>query len=555
MLAHVVLGFLGLCSAHAQSTLALDSDTYVSIATSVDLRNRSNFGAAVNLLTNGEQHTAWGAARALLKLDHTQIVSTAQNIRLRLYGYEGDTRAGYDAKLQVRRLTNDWLASTVTWDTKPGFDTTVYAEKVIQPNAIVGWHEWDLTALVKAWQRGDFPNYGVMLYSTSSGSGGGWRNFVSSDDATRAAFAPQIAWDPGVSTLLEDTFDGTQLNASLWKQTSASRGENTVGVSSTVHDGYLDLRMDQTDNGGQVVTRFEPQQNLRVTLTHSMHAAGPNFMPVVYLESAVGQLLVSLSWKKSNWAPDYCSLPANFDRVLLTIGSNICAAVSSVAASSFYDRWSTSVLDYNMLTGLITVDLDNDGTIDLQATLPVAERLAATGLSMHGFGWYTGHWHRVDSIKIEGTPQSSSGASPITPAAARLDVPQTFTLTGTGFTSGMAFTLEDCEPESGPGTIPELGTGSATQRSFRCVPRLPGPKLFSLKTTAGGTVLLSGSVTVDHPARLGNAGTRGIPAEQGVSLWNGNVHLAATDLAVPGKGMKTSAGVSLAQRPGALTGI
>lgn len=128
-------------------------------------------------------------------------------------------------------------------------------------------------------------------------------------------------------------------------------------------------------------------------------------------------------------------------------------------------------------------------------------------------------------------------ATVITPTVARLDVPQDFTITGTGLTSGMAFTIEDCEPESGPGAIPEVGTGTTTQRTFRCVPRLPGPKLLTFKTAPSGSTVFSTTVNIDHPARLGNASSRGIPAVQGVSLWNGNVHLQATDLAVPGKGV------------------
>lgn len=219
-----------------------------------------------------------------------------------------------------------------------------------------------------------------------------------------------------LSTLLEDNFAGSDLDTGVWKRTSASRGENVVGNSSTVHDGYLDLVMNETDNGGQVVTRFAPQKHLRVTLTHNMHPGNNYFFPSVYLESAVGQTSVNLGWVKSGYATDYCSSAAKFDRVRLVVAQagNWCdtAVFSSMASSSFYDRWSTAVLDYDMDVGLVTIDLDNNGTIDMQATVPSASRVPATGVGLHGFGWYTGHWQRVDAIKVEGLPLA--GTMPLT---------------------------------------------------------------------------------------------------------------------------------------------
>ena len=137
------------------------------------------------------------------------------------------------------------------------------------------------------------------------------------------------------------------------------------------------------------------------------------------------------------------------------------------------------------------------------------------------------------SVSATGSPAVSA----VTPLQARLDVAQNFEVKGTGLTSGMGFTIGDCEPETG-GAIPEVGTGTPTQRTFRCVPRLPGPKQVTIKTAPGGTVIpFNATVTVDHPARLGNPATRGIPSSGGVSLWNGNFYHSVVDMAVPGKGV------------------
>lgn len=163
--------------------------------------------------------------------------------------------------------------------------------------------------------------------------------------------------------------------------------------------------------------------------------------------------------------------------------------------------------------------------------------------ALDDFRVYTRALSAAEVLSI--SQSSGTAASPIsaiTPDSARLDVLQQFTITGTGLTAGMGFTVENCEPSNQE--VP--GTGSATSRTFQCTPRLPGPKNVTVKTAPGGTVLFTSAapasaaavpITVDHPARLGDPAARGIPAVDAVSLWNGNVHLSATDLSVPGKGV------------------
>ena len=115
------------------------------------------------------------------------------------------------------------------------------------------------------------------------------------------------------------------------------------------------------------------------------------------------------------------------------------------------------------------------------------------------------------------------------PLSARLGVLQQFTVTGSGLT-GTTFAIADCVNDASYQPTPANTANSIT---FRCTPTLPGPKAIAIN----GTTVPGATVNVDHPARLGNASARGIPAVQGVSLWNGNVHLQATDLSVPGKGV------------------
>lgn len=207
-------------------------------------------------------------------------------------------------------------------------------------------------------------------------------------------------------TLVNDTFD-TAFNATVWKKISASKGENFVGKTTSVHDGYLDMRMDETDNGGAVVTRFAPQKKLKIEFKHNMHPGNAYFFPTIEIESGVSTYIAVLDWLRSSYQPDHCSVTANYDKIRLRTDTTASwcnsTVFSSVASSSFYDKWTTASLNYDMDTGLIEIDLDNDGTVDMQKTIPIASRKAATGVALHAFGWYAGtHSHYVDSIKING---------------------------------------------------------------------------------------------------------------------------------------------------------
>lgn len=294
-----------------------------------------------------------------------------------------------------------------------------------------------------------------------------------------------------------DEFNGAALDTTVWKQISASRGDGTVGATSSVHDGYLDLAMNQTDNGGAVVTRFAAQRHLKVTLTHHMHPGGSYFMPAVLLESGAGQYVAQVSWLRSNHAPDYCSRTGAFDRVRLTVDhtADWCtsAVFSSVSSSGYYNRWTTAVIDYDMDSGRVAVDLDGNGSVDLQGTVPAGQRQAVTGVSVQPFGWYTGHWHRVDSIRVEGTPLDAGPViDRVTPARATYGVPTVFSVQGRGLAAGMGFTVGDCERSND-----EMEGGTATERWFRCTPfGAVGSKNGWVKTAPGGSALHAFQVEV-----------------------------------------------------------
>jgi hypothetical protein len=177
--------------------LTINTDTFIRISTigSPGVEN-INYGHSERIYVAGEQWTAWGAGRTLISFDASLIPSTAQNIRLNLYAYSGDTRSSYDSRIELYRTTDIWNEMTATWNNKPSFDSgQIYDQVIINHNTIVGWYEWDITSLVQEWQAGTYSNNGLMLYDSPSYSGGGNRNFYSSENVAHADLVPTIAYD------------------------------------------------------------------------------------------------------------------------------------------------------------------------------------------------------------------------------------------------------------------------------------------------------------------------------------------------------------------------
>ena len=180
------------------SVLPIDIDTFVrinNVARPDD--HKTNFGNDPSLYVAGEQWVSWGAGRTLIKIDPTAIPRDATQIKLKLYMTGLDVRVGYDAKIDLYKITQDWNEQTVTWDTKPTFDNSrAYSSLIINHDAPLTWYEWDITSLVKEWQAGTSANYGFLLYDRPDYSGGGLRMFHSSD-STDTAKRPYIEYIGG----------------------------------------------------------------------------------------------------------------------------------------------------------------------------------------------------------------------------------------------------------------------------------------------------------------------------------------------------------------------
>ncbi len=98
----------------------------------------------------------------------SQITSATLNLRVAL---QGDVLGGevptedYPIEVQVYRTTQNWNESTVTWSTKPSYDSSTLIDSQVIDTIDI-WVSFDVTDLVKDWVSGSVSNFGFYLVQT-----------------------------------------------------------------------------------------------------------------------------------------------------------------------------------------------------------------------------------------------------------------------------------------------------------------------------------------------------------------------------------------------------
>ncbi len=243
-----------------------------------------------------------------------------------------------------------------------------------------------------------------------------------------------------LASIFEDDFNDGQDDLSKWQFTGkwntkphGSSADLETTTSHTEAQGYLELRMDTTDVGSTVRSvPFSPQSHIRVEMRHYMQQGGSDYyFPQMSLSGVEKSFGVSITWQKSAYSPDNWCVPYNKVQFSYGIEGNqgdaqwTDAAGKSYAgycmnknttlvSSDYYNRWITTVLDYDVSTGVVKVDLDNDGAIDLTGQVAQEHRIPVNQFSIGTFGWWTGHLHRIDYVKVTGV--AAKEVASVTPA-------------------------------------------------------------------------------------------------------------------------------------------
>src|SRR3989338_3069230 len=170
-------------------------------------------------------------------------------------------------------------------------------------------------------------------------------------------------------------------------------------------DGSLTLRIIATDQGrdGATTNNFPSLTKTKLEMRHFMSPGGFHFFPAVSLRLANGSEF-ALTFLISTYLENNCNKPSNQDRVLLSTapwGGN-CLAESNLISSQYYNMWIVSVVEFDSVTGDFTLDIGNDGVIDFEATLASEYMSEVTGINFSTYGWFTGHYHTFDYIRVYG---------------------------------------------------------------------------------------------------------------------------------------------------------
>ncbi len=190
-----------------------------------------------------------------------------------------------------------------------------------------------------------------------------------------------------------DDFNGITLNTQIW---------NYFIDPVSVHDGIADIQQNVTDKATLLFTNFSPLKRIRLEVRHKLHAAG-NFAGGIMFESidpANGNFEV-------RW-PNYDSLQPNAGAcwnattVVIRASSNSCFATSNLQSANYYDQWMVSIIEYDSETGVVKLDLGGDGSIDILGTLPPGNRFPINKIQFHSLGYFTGHSHQLDYVRVSG---------------------------------------------------------------------------------------------------------------------------------------------------------
>ena len=216
----------------------------------------------------------------------------------------------------------------------------------------------------------------ITLASPIIANAGGWKTRVTNDFTSTSNFT---GWDFNVQALPTDYL---------------------------IKDGYLELKMLQTDKGGRVLSPpFQIEGTIKITIKHYMHQGDSNYpyYPSISLHDEHPLNYIAIDFQNLA-AASYSINCSDADTPKIWNTTNNCVPKkfqSAITSSSLYDKWITTIIEYNPQNGVFKVDYDNDKKIDFNGVLKKQLRFIPTHVYFSTYGWYTGHFHRIDFVKVE----------------------------------------------------------------------------------------------------------------------------------------------------------
>jgi|SRR3989338_2383723 len=208
--------------------------------------------------------------------------------------------------------------------------------------------------------------------------------------------------------VFSDEFDDGIDDLTKWNF-QGYRGWLNEITAHTETGGSLKISMDTTDEGAQIQTIGLPTlTKIKIVMRHYMHAANNYYFPGIVLQTIDTQKVVALSMQRTQYSQGFCDTGINYDKVLLLIpgiNGQKCFEqqfVSNITSSSLYDQWIISTIEYDSETGEFVYDIGDDGIVDFSVTVPSNHLSPVSGLLLTTYGWFTGHYHTFDYIRVYG---------------------------------------------------------------------------------------------------------------------------------------------------------
>ena len=142
-------------------------------------------------------------------------------------------------QVDVKRVTEAWSMSSITWNNKPEPDDEILDYKVLNGGETWKWLSFEITDLVRGWYSGDYPNYGVSFSTSKTSSAKVW---MCSADFSEQGFVENRP----VLTVVYRNMSGYE---DYWSYTGLSAGRNGA-VSVNNYNGNLVFTQPLTQGDG-----------------------------------------------------------------------------------------------------------------------------------------------------------------------------------------------------------------------------------------------------------------------------------------------------------------
>ena len=123
----------------------------------------------------GKESSGIGKCQGLLRFDlpslnRGDVVIDAELYAAQIYADAYNTDKTPDAAIEVHAVTSSWNKKTVTWNTKPSFESTTADFEILKAskqNTNTVERKWNVASIVKRWyENTSFPNYGFLFRSS-----------------------------------------------------------------------------------------------------------------------------------------------------------------------------------------------------------------------------------------------------------------------------------------------------------------------------------------------------------------------------------------------------